>query len=87
MSWYTLIGPSYQHKSAHPLWEVGKQRGLRVKGLNSDFRRDGTCSRRPACSGDPQLGWSYGGGNLGLIRPHGYLVRRVGVFLVLHGAG
>ena len=39
-----------------------------------------------SCSGDPQLGWSYGEGNLGLIRPHGYLVPRLGAFLVLHCA-
>ena len=42
--------------------------------------RKGICSRRPACSCDPQLGWSYGGGNLGLIRPRGYLAQCVGAF-------
>ena len=61
-----------------------KKRGLRVKGLTCEFRGDRKCSRRPACSGDQQFGCSYGGGNLGLIRPHGYLVNRVGAFLVLH---
>ena len=39
------------------------------------------------CFGDPQLGWSYGGGNLGVVRPHGYLVQRVGAFLVLRHGG
>ena len=46
----------------------------------------GICSRRLACSGDPQLGWSYGGGYPRLNRPHGYLDQRVGAFLVLHCA-
>ena len=44
------------------------------------------CSRRPACSVDPQLRWSYGGGHPRLNRPHGYLVQRMGAFLVLHFA-
>ena len=46
----------------------------------------GICSRRPACSGDPELRWSYGGGHPGLNQPHGYLVQCVGAFLVLHCA-
>ena len=33
-----------------------------------------------------QLGWSYGGGQPELIRPHVYIVQRVGAFLVLHHA-
>ena len=47
----------------------------------------GICSRRPPCSGDPQLRWSYGSWQPGLNRPHGYLVQRVDAFLVLHCAG
>ena len=46
----------------------------------------GVCSRRPACSGDPKLRWSYGGGQPGLSRLDGYLVQRVDAFLVLHCA-
>ena len=46
----------------------------------------GICTRRPVCLGDPQLRWSYGDGHPGLNRPHGYLVQRVGPFLVLHCA-
>ena len=60
--------------------------GLRVKGPTCEFRMHGACSRRPACSGDRPLGWSYGGGNRGLNLPHGYLVQRVGTFLVLNRA-
>ena len=86
LPWQTLSRPSGQHKSAHWPWEVGEQRGLLVNGLNGEFQRKGICSSRPAASGDPQLGWSYGGGHLGLIQPLGYLVQRVGVFLVLHCA-
>ena len=74
LSWYTLMRPSCQYRSAHRPWEVGKQRGLPVKGLKREFQRDRICSRRPGCSGDPQLGWSYGGGNVVLIQPHGYLL-------------
>ena len=37
----TLSRPSYQHKSAHRPWEVRKQRGLRVKGLNCESQSDG----------------------------------------------
>ena len=44
------------------------------------------CSRRPSWSGDPQLGWSYGGWHPGLNQPQRYLVKRVGGFLVLHCA-
>ena len=77
---------SCQHKSAHPPLEVREQRGLRVKGLNCEFRREGICSRRPACSGDLQLGWSYGGGQPGLIRLHGSLVQRSGAVMVLRCA-
>ena len=44
------------------------------------------CSRRMACSGDPQLRCSYGAGHPGLNQPHGYLVQRVGTFLVLYCA-
>ena len=43
----------------------------------------GICSRRPACSSDPKFGWSYGGGDPGVNQPQGYLVQRVGAFLVL----
>ena len=46
----------------------------------------GICSRRQACSGDPELRWSYGAGHRGLNQPHGYLVEHVGPFLVLHCA-
>ena len=86
MSWHTLSRPSCQHKSAHRPWEAREQWGLLVEGLNCGFQRDGICSRRPLCSGDPQLGWSYGGGTPGPIRSHGDLVHRVGAFLVLHFA-
>ena len=86
MSWHTLSRPSCQQKSAHRSWEVKKQRELRVKFPKCQVKRDGICSRRPGCSGDPQLGLSYGRGNLGLIGPHGYLVQRVDTFLVLHHA-
>ena len=56
LSWYTLIRFSCQHNSAHRPWEVRKQRGLRVKGLNCEFPfGGGICLRKPACSGDPQL--------------------------------
>ena len=44
------------------------------------------CSRRPACYGEAELRWWYGGGHSGLNQPHGYLVQRVGAFLVLHFA-
>ena len=83
LSWHTLSRASRQYEGAHSPCEVIKQRGMRVKGLNCELRRDRICARRPASSGDPQFGWSYGGGNLGLIRLHGYLVQR----LVLHCAG
>ena len=46
----------------------------------------GTRSRRAACSGDPQLRWSYVGGQPRLNRRHGYLVQCVGASLVLHCA-
>ena len=82
LSWYTLIRPTCQHMSAERPWEVRKQRGRRIKCL-SELRRDGTCSRRPACSGDPQSGCLYGGGNLRLNGLHWYLVQRVGALLVL----
>ena len=83
LSSYTLIRSSCQHKSAHRPWEVRRHRGLRVKGLNCEFQWEGICSRRPACSGDPQLRWSYEGGHPGLNRPSEYLVQRVGAFLIL----
>ena len=38
---HTLSRPSYQHKSAHRPWEVRKQRGLRVKGLNCESHSEG----------------------------------------------
>ena len=85
LSLYTLFRRNCQQNPDDP-WEVRKQRGLRAKGINCEFSRNGTCSCKPACSGDPQLSWSYGGGNLGLNRLYGYLVQRVGGILVLHGA-
>ena len=87
LSWHALSRPGCQHKTAHRPSEVRKQRGLRVMGLKCEFLREGMCSHRPACSGDPQLGWSYGDGHPRLIRSHGYLVQHVGAFLVLHCAG
>ena len=41
LSWYTLIMSSCQHNSAHRPWEVRKQRGLRVKGLNFESQSAG----------------------------------------------
>ena len=41
LSWHTLSRPSYQHKSAHRSSEVGKQRVLRVKGLNCECQSEG----------------------------------------------
>ena len=40
------------------------------------------CWRTPTPSGVQLVRWSFGGGNPGLNRPHGYLVQRVGAFLV-----
>ena len=40
MSWQPLSRPSCQHKSAQRPWEVTKQRGLRVKGLNCDCQSE-----------------------------------------------
>ena len=87
LSWHTMSRPSCPHKSADCPWEVSKQRGLRVTGLNCEFPRDRICSNWPGCPGDPQLGWSCGAGNLQLMRPNGYLLQRIGAFLVLHCAG
>ena len=41
LSWHTLSRPSCLHRSAHRSWEVRKQRGLRVKGLNCKSRSGG----------------------------------------------
>ena len=51
-----------------------------------NLNQRGIFSGRPACSGDPELRWTYGGEHPRLNRPHGYLVQRVGAFLVLHCA-
>ena len=41
LSWYTLMRSSCQHNSAHHPWEVRKQRGSRVKGLNCESQSGG----------------------------------------------